>query len=242
MRLPRRQIAAALVEDEQRWLPHLAPLLPIAIPTPIHVGAPAEGYPWAWGVIPWGPGGIAAFSAFVDPAWEARRLGEFVSALHRPAPPDAPSNPFRDGPLSDCDEPVKMRLERLAGVIVAAPAGRCWDGLMVTAVWPGPPLWLLGDLHSANVMVSDGAISTVNDFGDITAGDPATDLAIAWMLFEPSSRVMFRRYCGAPDDDTWARARDWALHFSLAYLATSADNPLMASIGVRTLEAVFADD
>jgi aminoglycoside phosphotransferase (APT) family kinase protein len=112
---------------------------------------------------------------------------------------------------------------------------------VASAPWSGPPLWLHGDLHTANLLVDDGALSAVIDFGDITGGDPATDLAVAWMLFEPDDRVTFRQACGTSDDDTWRRARGWALHFALAYLAHSADNPLMAAIGRHTLDAVLAD-
>lgn len=241
VRLPRREVAAVLMEHEQRWLPILAPRLPLPIPAPVRIGRPQGAYPWSWSVVPWRPGRIAASTALADPAAEARRLGAFTAALHRPAPADAPVNPVRGGPLRERAVALEERLERLATVVDTAAVQRRWEGSVASAPWSGPPLWLHGDLHTANLLVDDGALSAVIDFGDITGGDPATDLAVAWMLFEPDDRVTFRQACGTSDDDTWRRARGWALHFALAYLAHSADNPLMAAIGRHTLDAVLAD-
>jgi aminoglycoside phosphotransferase (APT) family kinase protein len=102
-------------------------------------------------------------------------------------------------------------------------------------------LWLHGDLHPANVLVDHGRVSAVIDFGDITAGDPATDLAVAWMLFPADARSTFRAAAGDIDDDTWTRARGWALSLALAYLASSADNPMFAALGKRVLAAVLTD-
>ena len=115
-----------------------------------------------------------------------------------------------------------------------------WNSIVATPGWTGPPSWLHADLHPANILVRDGRIDAVIDFGDITSGDPATDLAVGWMLFEPPVRASFRESYGRADDATWARARGWALHLSLAYLVGSADNPLMSQIGSRTLAAVLA--
>ncbi|HKA03040.1 MAG TPA: aminoglycoside phosphotransferase family protein [Acidimicrobiales bacterium] len=242
VRLPRRQVAAVLVDHEQRWLPILAPRLPLPIPAPVRIGRPGDGYPWSWSVIPWLPGRIAAETGVADPATEARRLGAFVAALHQPAPADAPVNPVRGGPLADRAFAVDERLSRLASVVDTEAVARTWARCVATRPWSGPPLWLHGDLHTANVLVDSGAISAVIDFGDITAGDPATDLAIAWMLFGGTDRDGFRATCGTNDGDTWDRARGWALHLGLAYLAHSADNPLMATVGGGVIRAVLDDE
>jgi aminoglycoside phosphotransferase (APT) family kinase protein len=241
VRLPRRQMAAVLVEHEQRWLPELATGLPLPIPAPVRVGRPDAVYPWSWSVVPWLPGRVAASTVVRDPSVEARRLGDFVAALHRPAPADAPVNPVRGGPLAERAFAVEERLAVLADVIDAGGVREQWDHARGAARWSGPPLWLHGDLHTANLLVDDGALAAVIDFGDITAGDPATDLAVAWMVFDPGDRALLRAACGTTDDDTWRRARGWALHLSLAYLAHSADNPMMAAIGRRTLDAVLSD-
>jgi aminoglycoside phosphotransferase (APT) family kinase protein len=241
VRLPRRQVAAVLIEHEQRWLPVLAPRMPLPIPAPVRIGRPEGAYPWSWSVVRWQPGRLAASTAITDPAAEARRLGAFTAALHRPAPADAPVNPVRGGPLHERAFAVEERLERLAAVVDTAAVHRRWEESVAAGPWSGPPMWLHGDLHTANLLVNDGAISAVIDFGDITGGDPATDLAVAWMLFEPDDRATFRAACGTSDDDTWRRACGWALHLALAYLAHSADNALMAGIGRRALDAVLAD-
>ena len=241
VRLPRRQAAAGLIESEQRWLPSFAGTLPLPIPAPVRVGAASREYPWSWSIVAWMPGTIAARSALHDPQREAERLGDFLAALHAPAPADAPHNPFRGGPLTDRSEPLAMRITRLGDTVDVAGVRDLWAQLVATEAWSGPPLWLHGDLHAANLLVEDGAISGVIDFGDLCGGDPATDLAIAWMIFDRDARDTFRRHSGTPDEATWSRARGWALHFALAYLAGSADDPTMTDIGRRTLAAVLDD-
>jgi aminoglycoside phosphotransferase (APT) family kinase protein len=240
VRLPRRQLGAVLVEHEQRFLPRLAPALPLPVPVPVRVGRATPYYPWSWSVCPWFPGSIAAGSTIDDPHRAAVALGAFVAALHVPATPDAPANPFRGIPLDDRAERFAEDLVRL-GTSVDAPALRsCWDELRATPRWSGPRLWLHGDLHAANVLVHRGRISAVLDFGDITAGDPACDLAIAWQLFAPAARASFRAAAGI-DDDTWTRARGWALAFGVVYLANSADNPVFLRLGHRVLDAALHD-
>ncbi len=114
--------------------------------------------------------------------------------------------------------------------------------LLETPPWTGRPIWLHGDLHPANMLVHDGRLSAVIDFGDLTAGDPATDLSVAWMLLPPALRPHFRAAAGEIDDATWSRARAWALALALAYLANSADNAPFETLGRRTLAAVLAEE
>ena len=243
VRLPRRQMAAALVEHEQRWLPQLADRLPLPVPVPLRSGRPsaAVGYPWPWSVCPWLPGSVAAERPPHDLADAARSLGSFVRALHEPAPATAPHNPYRGVPLRS-REPVLLEwLARPADVdgLSTAAVQRRWTELAATPAWSGSPVWLHGDLHLANLLVHDGRLSAVIDFGDLTAGDPATDLFVAWQLFPPDVRPVFRAAAGDIDDDTWRRAEGWALLMAIAYLANSADNPLMTAIGHRTLASLL---
>jgi aminoglycoside phosphotransferase (APT) family kinase protein len=118
---------------------------------------------------------------------------------------------------------------------------RRWDAARDAPAYDGPPLWLHGDLHLGNLIVRDGAVAAVIDFGDLTGGDPATDLAIAWMLFDPALRRRFRDALGGVDAVTWRRAAGNALAHGLACLAGSADEPAMARLGRRTIDAVLAD-
>ena len=233
---------------EQRWLPSLAATLPIPIAAPIRFGGPFGGYPWPWSICPWFDGDVAADVVLADPMGDAERLGCFVDALHRPAPADAPENPFRGQPLSELVPRVRANLERLdaGAALPAVDTERIRvrvDELAGTAEWAGESVWLHGDLHSANLVVADGRIVAVLDFGDLTSGDPAVDLAVAWMLFDGPARDRFRVAAGqgaAIDDATWDRARLWGIHFGLLYLAHSADSERFARMANRLLRATVA--
>lgn len=241
VRLPRRGLAAELVENEQRWLPDLAQRLPLAVPVPVRTGGPGAGYPWRWSVTEWVPGAVAATAPPVDPTAAATALGGFLVAMHTPAPADAPRSPFRAVPLEQRDDSVRERVAILGDAIDSRTVLACWDDLVDTTPWNDPPVWVHGDLHPFNLVTDDGRLSGVIDFGDLTAGDPATDLAAAWMLLPPAARDTLRDHAGSVDDDTWARARGWALALSLAMLTHSADRPAMTALGRRTLDAVLAD-
>jgi aminoglycoside phosphotransferase (APT) family kinase protein len=245
VRLPRRAAAAKLVEHEQRWLPVLAPALPLPVPAPVRAGRPGLGYPWAWSVVPFLPGRVAARYPPADLLAAAASLGGFLGALHAPAPPDAPVNPFRGVPLADRGALVAEHLSALGGSVDRAAVLDMWQAALATPAWDRPPVWLHGDLHPANILVHRGRISAVIDFGDITSGDPAADLSVAWMLLPAECHDAFRaayRSAGQHQAgaEMWARARGWAVALSLAFLANSADNPMIARIGQRTLSAVRA--
>lgn len=242
VRAPRRALAADLVAHEQRWLPTLAPVLPLPVPNPVRCGRPGRGYPWSWSVTDWYPGSVAADSALADPAREARVLGGFCAALHVPGPHDAPLNRFRGGPVSGLDGRLEENLAALGDRVDRGACGALWSRLRRAPEWGGAPVWLHGDLHTANILVNDGSISAVIDFGDITTGDPATDLAVAWMLFTPTERAVFRDAAGVTDDATWQRAAAWALHFGVIYLLHSADNQRFERMGTSLLGALLADD
>lgn len=235
VRLPRRASAAELAVTEQRWLPLLAGHLPLPVPTPVRIGAPGAGYPWPWSVVPWLPGRIAARTAVTDPAAAAATLGAFVAALGAPAPADAPANPVRGVPLRDREPALLARVEQLGDRIDRERVLACWREAVAATPWSGPGVWLHGDLHPANLLVDGGRLSAVIDFGDLTAGDPATDLSAAWMLFDPPERTVFREAAGRTDDDTWVRARGNALAHAVACLASSADDAVIGAVGARTL-------
>ncbi len=245
-RLPRRALGARLLAHEQRWLPLLAPRLPLPVPCPERIGHPAHGYPWAWSIVPYLPGEPAASADAVDLPGVAGAIAGFLGALHVPAPADAPANPFRGVPLRERAENLAVNLRTLAGQVDRDTVLDVWEDALAAPAFAGPPVWLHGDLHPANILIRDGQVSGVIDFGDITAGDPAADLSVAWMLLPAGLRGAFReayRASGsvAADDALWRRARGWALNLALAFLAHSADNPMIHDIGDRTLRAVLGD-
>ncbi|MEQ1785580.1 MAG: aminoglycoside phosphotransferase family protein [Acidimicrobiales bacterium] len=241
VRLPRRLAGAVLILHEQRWLPVVAPALPLPVPVPLRTGVPGAGFPWAWSICAWLPG--AEIEEAPPDDWEdaARVLGGFLAAVHRSAPPEAPHNPYRGVPLEDRAAIFAAGLDLLAADVDRAPLMAAWHRALGARVWDRPAVWLHGDVHPRNVLVDGGEISAVIDFGDMTAGDPASDLAVAWMLFPPETRAQFRAACGgaAPvDDATWERARGWALVLGVAM---SNGDDRIAAIGRRTLAAVVAD-
>jgi aminoglycoside phosphotransferase (APT) family kinase protein len=246
IRLPRRSLAIALIRNEQRWLPVLAPRLPVPIPVAVRVGEPAPelGYDAPWSIVPWFRGDDAVR---FDPATRgvaANGLAAFVAELGVPAPPDAPGNPYRGVPLADRDEAVRARLAsgrlpepgRLAAV---------WERALAAPMWSAPPVWLHGDLHPANlVLAASGALAAVVDFGDLTAGDPATDLATAWLTFDASSRRIFRgelEQRRGVDEATWDRARGWALVLGSAVVEQAGTSSPFGRMGAFALEQVLTD-
>lgn len=238
VRLPRRALAAVLVAGEQRWLTELAPRLPLPIPAPVRTGGPGAGYPWSWSVVPWFPGEEAAVTDPEDWPTAAERLGEFLAALHQPAAVDAPLNPYRGVPLADRSERLIEGLEQLEGRANRTLIEARWADLVSTPEWTGPKVWLHGDLHPRNLVVHEGRLSAVIDFGDLTAGDPAVDLSVAWIWLPTSVRPTFRAAAGGVDDDTWRRAKGWALALGVA-LSNGDDR--VARLGERAVAAALAD-
>ncbi|MEG8034651.1 aminoglycoside phosphotransferase family protein [Sphingomonas sp. LR61] len=240
VRLPRRELAARLVEHEQRWLPEIAarvaPVVPV--PAPVRVGRPALGYPWSWSIVPWLPGAPVGERAAGVRVTEA--LAEFVRLLHVPAPAGAPANPFRAVPLATRSDAVLTRLAT-QDVPRAVELAAVWRTAAALPTHTGPPVWVHGDLHPFNLLVDrtpdgDERLSAVVDFGDVTSGDPAVDLATAWLTLDREARHAFRTLVAAPDV-TWGRARGWAIALASA-LATS-DERAFRSVARRSIDAVL---
>jgi aminoglycoside phosphotransferase (APT) family kinase protein len=245
VRLPRRRVAVQLILNERRWLPSLAERLGVDIPVPVRAGEPSDQYPWPWSIAPWFGGALAAAVPPASRSPLVAGLAEFVARMHSPAPRDAPHNPVRGVPLESRSATVLARLD--GGTIPRGDELRAlWSRLMRTPVWSGPPLWLHGDLHPANLLVgTTGHLRAVLDFGDLTAGDPATDLAVAWLAFEPDARAVFRERVTESTGtgaDTWLRARAWALSFGTAFVAHSEEASAMRAIGDHALQQVLLDE
>ena len=245
VRLPRRAASAVLIEQEQRWLPRLSPRLPLRVPVPLRIGRPGSGFPWSWSVVPWFPGRSALLGRPDDDlAATAVDLARFLHALHQPAPDDAPTNPWRGVPLATRTKRVLEHVRRLDGLVDGVAVLKLWEQVVSTPSWPGPPLWIHGNLHPGNLVMSGSRLSAVIDFGDLAAGDPATDLSVAWMLPPPARSIFFASAGGpfnATDNDTWRRARGWALALGLAYLASSRDDEAMGALGRTVIEAALRE-
>ena len=242
VRLPRREAANQLTINEHRWLSELEEQLPVAIPTPTYAGKPAFGFPWHWSVVPWLPGVAVAHAPVPMLDTFAQELADFLNALHVAAPDDAPRNPYRGVPLADRTASLHESAAQLDGDL-GAQVIDLWAELVDTPEWGGDPLWVHGDLHPLNMLLRSGHLHAVIDFGDLTAGDPATDIAVAWMLFDKSGREELRKQltinAKSVEIHTWNRARAWALSLSVTYIANSARYPTLRRIGDETLARVL---
>ncbi|MEN8195993.1 MAG: aminoglycoside phosphotransferase family protein [Pseudomonadota bacterium] len=237
VRLPRRKLGADLIRKEQRWLPGFAEHLPLPIPTPTRIGVSGSGYPWPWSIVPW----IEGTSATEQPPRpsEAANLGRFLRALHRPSPADAPRNEYRGVPLAARAKAVEAGLARMNPGDMAVTVDEVAGAWARTKTIPidSAEVWLHGDLHSRNVIVADGRVAGVIDWGDMCVGDPATDLAAAWMLFPTRAHRELRDAYGSISELTWGRARGWAVFFGVVLADSGAgQDDAWASIGRRILE------
>ncbi len=237
VRLPRREEAAPLVEKELAWLPRIAGLaLPLPVPVPQRAGRPGPGYPRPWSIVPWFEG-VPADQEKPDPS-QTIVLAEFLRALHQPAPADAPSNPFRGVPLVERAATVQERLARVlpASNTESDTVVRLWERAVAAPVSTAA-VWLHGDLHPLNLLVRGGALSAVIDWGDLTGGDPATDLACAWMLFDHWADIdeFLDTYGAGPD--LVRRAVGWAIVFATMFLDSGLPEPY-SRLGKTTLSAV----
>lgn len=231
VRLPRRAVAAPLTLNEQRWLPDLARRLPLPVPVPVRQGRPSERFPWRWSVVPWLAGVPGDRAPVTDRDGAARRLGTFLRALHRVAPAEAPANPYRGVPLADRTAIFQDRLQQLAGGLDVSATRQVFELGLAAKPWTGPGLWIHGDLHPANVLVARGTLVAVIDFGDLCGGDPATDVAAAWMLLPVSSFPAFAEAYGGVDVHLEQRSLAWAVLFGVFLLGIGlTDRPSFAPV------------
>jgi aminoglycoside phosphotransferase (APT) family kinase protein len=213
LRLPRRQIAVELLLKEQRWLPMVASRLSVAVPVPLAAGVPSELFPYPWSLVAWVPGTTADLAPLGSAQAEA--VADVLRSLHVGAPADAPTNPVRGVPLAHRRLVVEKRLARPGAPDLAA----VWRAALA-APRADESAWLHGDLHPRNAIVTDGRLSGLIDWGDMAAGDVATDLACAWMLFDsPGARAAFLEAYG-PSEAERVRAAGWAVNFASALIAS----------------------
>lgn len=240
VRLPRTAGTAGEVETEQRWLPRLAPQLPAAIPVPLGRGKPAEGYPWHWSVFWWLDGANPVPGQLAEPGLFATDLADFVTALHRADPAGAPPS-FRSEPLAARDASTRAALAELHEAVDTGAALAVWEAALRAHAATGPAVWIHADLQPGNVLLANGRLSAVIDFGCMGLGDAAVDLIAAWYLLPTHVRGTFRNAVHA-DDAAWARGRGWALSTALGELRYYREsNPGMAAIARHVIREVLMD-
>ncbi|MFF9410374.1 aminoglycoside phosphotransferase family protein [Streptomyces anandii] len=215
VRMQRMDPTPELQLKERRWLPVLAPRLPLPVPTPVRFGEPSARFPKHWTVMTWVPGEPLDYSSISRGDHAADTLAGFLRALHVEAPADAPISEDRGDHPIKCTDGFDHFFRSVVLDDLADDVRALWDDAVAAPEWEGPPLWVHGDLHPANVVVSDGTLSGVIDFGDMFAGDPAWDLAAAWVILPAGAASRFFDVYAQADAGTIRRARGLAALKSL---------------------------
>ncbi|SEF55788.1 Predicted kinase, aminoglycoside phosphotransferase (APT) family [Actinacidiphila yanglinensis] len=215
VRMQRMDTSPDLQLKERRWLPTLAPRLPLPIPVPLRNGAPSERFPKVWTVMTWVEGTPLDHGSITRGDHAAETLASFLRALHVEAPADAPTASDFGAHPKDCTEGFDHFFQAAAPTDLADRIREVWGEAVAAPEWEGPPVWVHGDLHPANVVVSDGTLAGVVDFGAVFAGDPAWDLAAAWLLLPAGGAARFFDSYAQADEAALRRARGLAAMKSL---------------------------
>ena len=243
VRLPRMSGSGPTLEKERRWLPRLGPHLPLAIPRPVAQGSPAQGYPFDWLVNTWLPGERATADRIADERVFTADLAGFISALQRIDTTEAPGpgehNGFRGEAVARRDAATRAAIATLRDSIDGPAIAAVWDEACRASPWRGRPVWIHGDLDRQNMLVVDGRLSGVIDFGTLAVGDPACDVMVAWKVLSADTRKRFRQMLEI-DDATWARSRGWAVSQAVIALEyyTDETHPVLVRESRRWLAAV----
>ena len=238
-RLPRLARWALALERECQWLPTLAPRLSLRVPEPVAQGLPADRYPFSWAVYRWIPGQPYADEQVEDERQAGGDLAQFVAELRQVPVAGAPRAGRR--PLRELDDGTRVAIESAGNVIDRHAALAAWEQALTAPAWDGTPVWIHTDLLRPNLLVVDGRLNAVIDFGGVGAGDPAADVIAAWSVFGPAGRAAFRGALDV-DDGTWNRARGYALHQAALIIPYyTQTNPGFVTLAKHTVEEVLAD-
>ena len=244
VRLPSADCYAEQPGKEHRWLPWLAPLLPLPIPRPLAQGVPGCGFPWPWSVYQWIDGEPASADNIASLPRFAADLAAFLTALYRLDPAGGPGpgthNFHRGGPVAVYDSQTRAALTGLRDHIDTGLATRVWEAALAAGE-PTTAVWFHGDAQPGNLLVRDGRLSAVIDFGCAGVGDPAGDTTIAWTFFAGESRETFREGLGL-DAATWTRGRGWAIWKAMIVLVDELPgDPEGAAFTAAVIESILAD-
>jgi aminoglycoside phosphotransferase (APT) family kinase protein len=248
VRLPLVRYGEQAIDVEGRWLPRIAPGLPLAVPAQLATGVPDAGYPFRWSVHRWIEGEPVSRAPVDDLVALAESLAAWLAALHRidtTGGPDAAVNDLRGVPLALRDAETRRGLATLEGEVDVDAALEVWEEALRAERWSRPPVWFHGDLLAGNLLARDGRLAAVIDFAGLGVGDPACDLMIAWGLFSGESRAAFRealRDGMRLDEATWTRGRGHALYHSAIYVPYYRDtSPYGVAAARRQLAAVLGE-
>ncbi len=241
-RLPSASAYEAQVNRGQRWLPYLRPRLPLDVPLPLALGQPGEGYPWKWSIYGWIDGDTAATTAAIDATRFAQDLAAFMNAMHAVpgdgGPEPGQENFYRGGDLAVYDAQLRRAVGALGDQIDGPAAIATWEAAL-SSRWSGRPVWVHGDVALGNLLLRNGRLAAVIDFGQVCVGDPACDLAIAWTFFRGRDRETFRQRLTVAQE-AWQRGRAWALwKAAIVAAGTSQTNAVEAQAAWATLSEVL---
>jgi aminoglycoside phosphotransferase (APT) family kinase protein len=241
VRMPLRPSATVSIEKEHRWLPLLAPHLPLEIPVPMARGEPTPQFPWPWSVVSWIEGEDAITASF--PIHQAATdVGRFIAVLHGIDPtggPEPRGSSGRGVPLANRDRSTRWAIEAAGALVDTGAIIAGWEKALMVPAWNRPGVWVHGDVAAGNILFRAGRLTAVIDWGCLGIGDPACDLIIAWEIFDADARAVLRSELGV-DDATWERGRGWALSTAIGELSYYRDtNPFMAGRARRQLAAAL---
>ena len=238
VRLPRRAAGGGLAK-ELIWLPRLAPRLPLPVSEPVAVGEPAHGYPCRWAVYRWLEGEHYDEALVDDERGAVEDLARFVRELRAGSVDGAPATGRR--PLAELDEGTRAAIVEAGDLLDTAAVLAAWDRALAAPVFTGDPVWIHTDLLRPNLLVHDGRLAAVIDFGAVGVGDPAADVIAAWTVFGAAGRARYREALDV-DDATWERSRGYALtQAALIVPYYRETNPAFTASAQRTIGEVLAD-
>lgn len=244
VRMPSAACYAPQIKIEQQWLPKLAPQLPLSIPTPLGLGTPTKEFPWHWSIYTYIDGETASRARISNLNQCAKDLAQFLLALQRIesefAPIPGEHNFYRGANPIAYDRQLRQMLSALKTKIDVKSILEIWE-LAIASNWQGKSVWTHGDISTGNLLINDGSLVAVIDFGQAAAGDPACDLVIAWTLFKDESRAVFKDQMSL-DANTWIRAHAWLLWKTLTQLVdVESLNRFDLESHVHLIDEVIAD-